>query len=127
MEAIIIVLILVSLLASLLLFVDYESSYKKTLLFSVLLMCWLSLSINIPHKPENITEEKLKIELLNDIQTVTYKISESDNFNTVNLNTKFGKIVNEDKQDVILRTYKGDWYKGIYWSGRQEVLLRDKE
>lgn len=101
--------------------------YKFTMPICLLLVFWMILSINIPFYKNNTIEEKLVIENRNNVQTVVYESPTITNeFRIINLNKKFDRIVDEDNEDVILTTYTGDWYAGIYWETTKELSLRKK-
>lgn len=104
----------------------YSNFHKYTFPFMLVLGCWFFLSANTSYSTDDIKEKELTIETKDNVQIVTYDIG-GGNFITRNLNSRFGRVIDEENDKIILKTYKSGWYFGIYWGEKQELELKEKE
>lgn len=106
---------------------DSAIFHRFSIPFTLVLLYWFASSATAPYALNSIVEEKLAVEMKNGTQIVTFKnINSPGNFITKNLNLKFGKVIDEDKDIIILENYPAGWYGGIYWEGKQILVLKEK-
>ena len=97
---------------------------NRGFILAATLVLWCFLSFILPYNNETLT--KLDVCDVNDIQCISYY----NGLNGViikNLNQAFNKVIDTEKEDVVLVYNEGGWYRGIYWMDKYELKLIQKE
>lgn len=100
-----------------------EKQRNKGLTLAGFLGLWVLWSTLIPYNNETLI--KLKIFDVNGTQCSSSSTSFPSRV-IVNLNSNFYKVINEEKEEVVLIYNEGGWYKGIYWMDNYDLKLVEK-